>query len=126
MMNQNLIENRKSKINAFLKVNHLDASTRKKVSRDLYKLGDYHDGIPMDKIRPIFEKHGLILIDQEDNTEYGAIFCGREGTAKIAFGYKFTSKLVNGIPTYIPFDNSLLILNWYKMNTKHEINLYLS
>jgi hypothetical protein len=120
-----IFENRKQKINSFLNVDRLDTTTRKKVNKDLYKLGDYHQGIPLDKIRAIFDKHNLILL-QEDNTEFSAFFCGDQASAHIAFGYKFTSTMVNGLPTYIPFDNSLLILNWYRMNSSYEINTYLS
>jgi hypothetical protein len=116
---------RKAKLNLLLKVNHLDAKTRKAITKDLYKLGDYHDGIPLDIIREIMEKHGMVLL-QEDNTEYSAIFCGREGVAHIRFGYKSTSYDVNGIPTYIPFDNSLLVMTWYKLNSKYEIIKYIS
>ena len=37
----------------------LDASTRSKINRELSKLPNYHEGIPLDLIENILEKYGL-------------------------------------------------------------------
>jgi hypothetical protein len=116
---------RKEKLNILLKVNHLEPKTRKAINKDIYKLGDYHDGIPISDIRDIMEKHHMVLL-QEDNTEYSAIFCGRDGVAHIRFGYKSTAQEVNGLPTFIPFDNSLIVMTWHKMTHKYEVIMYIS
>jgi hypothetical protein len=125
MESQNIFDARREKLNKFLKVHLLDTPKRRKVIKDIAKIGDYHVGIPLDKIEEIMDKHGLVLL-QEDNTRFSAIFCGREGTARIAFGYKATEHMVNDIPSYIPFENSMVILSWYKMTYKYEVITYLS
>jgi hypothetical protein len=125
MENSTRHESRRLKINKFLKVDRLDSATKRKTSKALYKLGDYHSSIPMDKIREVLENHKMVIL-QEDNTEFAGIFCGREGRSELSFGYKFTATEVNGIPTYIPFENTMIILSWYKMTTCYEITIYLS
>lgn len=104
----------------------LDASTRNKVNRELSKLPNYHEGIPLDLIENILEKYGLLIL-QEDNTAYEGIFTGEEGRASIGLGYINTAHDENGLTAYTPIENSMLILTWYKMGSgKMEIVSYLS
>jgi hypothetical protein len=108
------------------KPTRLDPITRKRVMKDLSAMPDYFVGIPIEEIDAVLNKNGLLLL-QEDNTPWDGLFTGAEGHAQIAIGYLNTKTQVNGLDSYTPIENSMLIMTWYKMQSgKYEIVTYLS
>ena len=50
----------------------------RRINQKLNDLGNYHVGIPLDRIDSILQQHGFMLI-QEDGTPWSGLLCGEEG-----------------------------------------------
>lgn len=109
----------------FLKLQQVD---RRKLGKEfsVEKFGTYYDEIPLDKIEKILNQYGCILL-QEDGTRWSGFMCGASGHCSIEIGYTESMFMMNGMKAYIPFDNAMLCLAWYKVdNSRYEITLYVS
>lgn len=106
---------------------NLAQNLKSKVVEGLYNFtfNTYFSEIPLSEINAILAANNLVLI-QEDGTKYSGMFCGREGRALIEIAHKETARQHNGFTIYTAIDNSALVLEWYKIVTKFEINMYLS
>ena len=81
----------------------IERVARARVNRALQALGNYHDGLALDKIDAILTKYGF-------NPMEPAIYCGRDGSAKDRVGRR----------TWIS-------LTWHKMESgKYEVVTYVS
>jgi len=98
--------------------------TKKKLSSDLQNFlkQTYFKDIPLKQIQEIFEKHGAILL-QEDNTPWEGFIFGKSGHTSFEIGDKNSKVSV----FYTPFSNTLFVLTWHKMDSgNYEIVGYLS
>jgi hypothetical protein len=104
----------------------LHSKQRKQINKQLTRLSNYFEAIPLDTIDNILKESGLTLL-QEDNTAWGGFICGREGRADFTVGVVATAEKQDGLTMYEPVENSLLILTWYKMQSgRYEIVTYMS
>jgi len=93
----------------------LPAKIKSQINDALHGMGNYHDGIPIQKIGEIMAPFGVVLMN-EDNTPFGGFFTGREGRTSIDLA-------LNGQPV----SNSMLVMTWSKMpSNRYEIVAYLS
>jgi hypothetical protein len=104
-------------------IHKISLSTKSEINKDLQKLcKTYYPSIPLNEVFNILEKKNLVAL-QEDNTKWSGILTGTNETIKLELAHE-SSKNNN---EYIPLDNSMLILSWYKMPSgNYEINSYLS
>lgn len=86
--------------------------------------GSYHEAIPLDKITEVLNASGLVLL-QEDGTAWEGFFCGTEGRAKIEIGHKETATVSPWGPlVYKPVQNAILVIEWFLISTKYDVNVY--
>lgn len=89
----------------------------------------YFSQIPLEDISQALKECGLVLL-QEDNTEWAGWLCGEEGRATFSIGGYVTKRDESEDPMYIPFDNTMLLLTWYKCSSrtdgKYEVIGYLT
>lgn len=84
---------------------------------------EYYRQVPLDLIFRTLEKHGLIVL-QEDETRWSGFVSGRRGRETFQVADRATER-VDG--SYMPYDNTMLVLTWYQMETRRfEIVVYLS
>lgn len=109
---------------------NLKGSIKKKIDKEIGDLltpknrTRYFKNIPLDDLFDILDKYGIVPL-QEDNTKWSGMLVGREGKASIMLAPKDT---IDGQKMYTPFNNTMLILTWYKMEPsgKYEVISYLS
>ncbi len=106
--------------------NYLSANIRKSINNLLTDIGaTYHESVPLNEISNILKDHEIVML-QEDNTEFKGMLLGENSRASLSLSskdlYNKESK------QYTPYDNSNLILTWYKMPTtgNFEVVAYLS
>jgi hypothetical protein len=89
-------------------------TTKNRINRELSKLPVYQDGIDIDAIFSIVQKHGGSPVC-EDGTPWSGFFCGETGTADIK---------INGIG----MKGAWLRLSWYKFETtgRYEVLSYVN
>ncbi len=83
----------------------------------------YFDSIPLGDIFSALKRRNIIVLDS-DGTPWSGMLLGVRGqeTFEIAFG---NNKDEEGF--YIPIDNSVLWMSWYKMQSgRYEIVVYVS
>lgn len=114
-------------LDKILKPHLLKEPLKKAIGKDLHALGDYHDGIPLDDLRAVLKKHGLVLL-QEDQTLFCGFFCGQKGSCLLEVGFEYTKYKGNcDIDTYKPVQNSALSMSWYKLSSRRtEVICYMS
>ena len=101
---------------------------RNKVNKDINKIlkPTYFSSIPLDKIQNALDKHGLVLL-QEDQTEWGGFLLGGSKETQIVtfhLGWKET-KDDDGRYQVVP--NMSLNLSYFKMPSgKYEVIAYVS
>jgi hypothetical protein len=80
--------------------------------------------IPLQDIDNAMRQAGCLLV-QEDGTPWSGFFTGREGRAQIDIA-PLSSKNEQGM--YVPFDNAVLLIMWYKMEQTglYEVTGYVS
>lgn len=105
----------------------LKASLKSKIGNEIHNLvnNKYFEHIPLTEIFEILKKYGVVAL-QEDGTKFQGMLTGRSGTAMIEMGY-IESDDPYGPECYIPFTNSILRIQWYKMDNsnKYEVVAYL-
>lgn len=123
---------------AGLKINTLKMPLRKKINKDLRKFNTgtkyretsktltapYFDGIPLNGIEEVLEKHGIVMI-QEDFTKWSGMPTGRDSGTDfdLAFSHsKDKDSYKNGV-----IHNAVLAMSWHKMTSgRYEIVVYLT
>lgn len=103
------------------------ARDRAKISKAIHNTLEqiYFDAIPMRDISSTLRERGLVLLN-EDNTEFSAIFCGNHGSCVIQIGDLNSAKEKNGLLEYSPIE-AWLYLSWYKMASgRYEVIGYVS
>ena len=106
------------------KKNVLIASTRKLINRKLSGMGSYFNKIPIKEIIDILDHFGIKVL-QEDNTEFEGMLVGNN--SHTTFPIAYAENVNYETESYIPIENSMLYLSWYKMNTgRYDCVMYLS
>ncbi len=79
----------------------------------------YFPKIPLDDISKILATKNVHIM-QEDNTPWSGFLMGARGNESFALAFKIGNR-------YVPINNSVLVLSWYKMQSgNYEINAYVS
>ena len=103
----------------------LDAKTRQNINKDLTRLmaPTYFKAIPLDEIFGVLEKHGVVVL-QEDQTIWDGFLLGRDGHTYLSLGYARSKYLGNNdIPTYEEINNARLTVTWHKMEGSGKIEV---
>lgn len=110
----------------------LRTSDRKKINKELTNLTSpknktkYFNSIPLTDIFNILKKYGVIVI-QEDGSEWSGFLIGRSSTTHFDVASIDTKNNTIGKSTYTPYTNTMLNLQYHKMQSgKYEIVVYMS
>lgn len=92
----------------------LEASIRSRIIKELSKISThnaatYYRSIPMDKVFKVLKDFGLVVLDEDGTELKGYILTGRDGHTNFDIGRDLGDKLGTA------FANTLLHLNWHKM-----------
>ena len=105
----------------------LNAKIKKSINKVLHGFGiTYHHQIPMQDIFDALNVYKIIAL-QEDGTKWSGWLMGEDGRATIDIGPKASVREEDGEIFYSPYNNTMLILTWHKMQSgKYEVVAYLS
>jgi hypothetical protein len=105
----------------------LSPSVRTRINKELDGLlKGYHPHVPWDAIETVLGKQGVVPL-QEDNTKWEGVFMGAQGKESIDLAPKDSGKPQHGLTVYEPYGNTMLVLNWYKMDSgRYEVVSYVS
>ncbi len=94
----------------------MNNKTKSKINTLLFEINSvYHDSIPLSEINTILIDNRAWLV-QEDGTPWFGLLLGKSNTVHIDIANE------KGV-----FDNTMLVLSWYKMNSgQYEITAYVS
>ena len=105
----------------------LNARMKKRINTDITKLlkPTYFDKIPLQPLFDILEKHGLIVLQQDQTKWDGFLLGGTKKTERVQFDLGVKAlKDVGG--TYPVITNAELQLSYYKMESgKYEVIAYI-
>lgn len=116
---------------AWISKRKLKAGDKKKLNTELQKVlkQTYFKSIPLNRLFKIFEKHGVMVI-QEDNTEWsGMLVGGVKKTEMVNFnlGWKDEMQELHGKKAYMAVPNSVFTMTYFKMPSgKYEVIGYVS
>ena len=107
---------------------NITAKARKQANRvigSILKPTYFKGGVPLNEIAVALKEQGIVMI-MEDNTEWAGFLLGAEGRCFIRLapvsscwtpdnpeGY-----IGHGLDFYEPFENTGLVLTWYKMESR--------
>jgi len=110
----------------------LKAPIKKKINKELINLTtpkhktQYFRAIPLQPIFDILKKYGVIVL-QEDNTQWDGFLTGREAQTYFNIAPVESETESNRFKVYVPYDNAMLSLSWYKMTSgNYEVITYIT
>jgi len=106
-------------------VTKITPKVRNKANKDLREVlkKTYFSSIPLDEIFDVLNSNGLVAL-QEDNTEWSGILCGTNSRMDLPLADITTKRQVNDIDTYVPMDNTSLVVTWCLVSKNYEVIAY--
>jgi len=117
-----------------IKINQATRRTAQIIVQNILKPTYFKEGVPLDEIADALRDMGITMI-MEDNTEWSGFLVGSTGEAFIRLAPTTTSVFGNSwcnknIIFYEPYDNTGLLITWYKCESrryeKFEVIGYIS
>ena len=83
------------------------------VNKQLKKLGDYHRDVPIKQVGYVLRKNNIVILNK-DGTLWDGMIIGASGRMTLDVGHKRSKS--EGY--YKAYNNTLLYLSWYLMNSE--------